>query len=291
MHDLSQGFISEQKRRLQLDKITIHDLEIYAHHGVLQEETVLGQKFLVSIELWLDTQKAGKTDNLQNSVSYAEVSHFVNQYLQEHTYQLLEAAAEHTAEELLKRFPIEEVTVEIKKPWAPILLPMDTVSVAIHRKWHSAFLSIGSNVGDTEANLNQAVAMLKEHHKIRVIKISDFIVTEPYGGVEQDDFLNGALVIQTLLSPHELLDVIGTIEKALKRERVVHWGPRTIDLDILLYDDLVVNEPDLIIPHIEMHLRDFVLRPLAQIAPQAIHPLLGKNVYQLFWELQSQKLN
>lgn len=271
-----------------MDKIKIQNLEVYAHHGVLQEETVLGQKFLVSIELRLDTRRAGKKDELQYSVSYADVAHFVNKYFQEHTYRLIEAVAEHVAEELLIRFPIEAVTIEVKKPWAPILLPMDTVAVTIDRKWNTSYLSIGSNMGDTKGNLEQAIAMLRENPKIQVVKVSELIVTEPYGGVEQDDFLNGALEIKTLLSPTELLAEIGVIEGALKRERTIHWGPRTIDLDILLYEERVITEPDLKIPHVELHLRDFVLRPLVEIAPQAKHPLLEKTVYQLFLELNAQ---
>lgn len=271
-----------------MDKIKIEDLEIYAHHGVMKEENVLGQKFLLTLELGVDTSLVGKTDELNDSINYAEVAHYVNTYLKEHTYRLIEAAAEHIAEELLLHFPIKEVLVEVKKPWAPILLPLSHVSVAIHRKWHKVCLSIGSNMGDKKENLDKAVALLLANPKIRVEKVSDYLVTEPYGGVEQDDFLNAALVVKTLLTPQELLSVIGEVEKALKRERVIHWGPRTIDLDILLYDDYVVREENLLIPHIEMHKRDFVLRPLVQIAPEAYHPLLQKTVYQLFEELDKQ---
>lgn len=271
-----------------MDKILIKDLEVYAHHGVLKEENVLGQKFLISLALFLDTAKAGKTDDLSYSVSYADVAHFVNQFLQEHTFKLIETAAELVAEEILIHFPVKEVHVKVKKPWAPILLPMDTVAVCIERKWHTVCLSIGSNMGDTKKNLEQAVHMLSEDPKIHVTKVSKFITTKPYGGVEQDDFLNGAVVMETLLSPRELLQKIGMIEQELKRERLIHWGPRTIDLDILLYDQEVVQEPDLIIPHVEMHLRDFVLRPLVEIAPEAKHPLLQKTVYQLFHDLNSK---
>lgn len=269
-----------------MDKIRIEDLEIYAHHGVMKEENILGQKFLLTLELGVDTYQAGRSDELSDSINYAEVAHFVNAYLKEHTFKLIEAAAEHLAEEILLHFPVNEIVVEVKKPWAPILLPLSHVSVKIHRKWHTVCLSIGSNMGDTKANLDQAVALLEKEPKIKVTKISDYLITKPYGGVEQDDFLNAALVLKTLLTPPELLEVIGKIEQSLKRERIVHWGPRTIDLDILLYDDLVVREENLTIPHIEMHKRDFVLRPLVEIAPEATHPLLKKTVYQMFTDLE-----
>ena len=126
-----------------------------------------------------------------------------------------------------------------------------------------------------------AISMLDKHPLCRVTKVSDFLVTAPYGGVEQDDFLNGALALRTLLTPEELLEELHTIEQEAHRERLVHWGPRTLDLDILLYDDLVMDSETLHIPHIEMHKRDFVLIPLSQIAPFVRHPRLGMTVEEL----------
>ena len=108
--------------------------------------------------------------------------------------------------------------------------------------------------------------------------VSDFIVTAPYGGVEQDDFLNGAMRIRTLLTPFELLDRLHEIEAEADRKRVIRWGPQTLDpgLILLLYDDEILDTPQLHIPHIEMHKRDFVLKPLAQIAPWVRHPIYKK---------------
>lgn len=270
-----------------MDKIRIKNLEVFANHGVFPEENKLGQKFLVSAELYTDTRKAGKTDDLKDSIHYGEVCHQIKGFLQQHTYKLLERAAEQLCAELLISTPgLERIQLEIKKPWAPIGLSLETVSVEIQRGWHCAYIALGSNMGDKEGYLNQAVQELKKASGCRVERVSDFLVTAPYGNVEQDDFLNGCLLLRTLLSPQELLVLLHEIEQKADRKRDVRWGPRTLDLDILLYDDQIVDSEDLRIPHIEMHKRDFVLKPLAQIAPYAFHPLLGKTAEQLLEELE-----
>lgn len=272
-----------------MDKITIKELEVFANHGVFPEENVLGQKFVISAILYTGTRKAGITDELSFSVHYGEVSHFIQKYLTQHTWKLLESAAEHLVQALLLEFPlIEKIDLEIQKPWAPIGLPLNTVSVDISRSWHTAYVALGSNMGDKKAYLDLAVQRLNEREDCQVKAVSDYLTTAPYGGVEQDDFLNGALELRTLLEPEELLSVLHEIEQEANRVRVIHWGPRTLDLDILLYDDLVMDTPTLHIPHIEMHLRDFVLVPMAQIAPWKRHPLKGKTVEEMLRDLKKE---
>ena len=270
----------------QYDEIRIQNLEVFANHGVFQEETNLGQKFLFSLTMYTDTRKAGKSDCLEESIHYGEVSQFITDYTRKHTRKLIEAAAEDLATALLLHYPLlKGVTLELKKPWAPVGLPLETVSVKISRFWHRAYIALGSNLGDKKAYLDQAIKALKQHKECRVQRVSSYLVTEPYGGVEQDDFLNACLSLDTLLSPEELLDLLHEIEQAAHRERLIHWGPRTLDLDILLYDNEVLETEDLIIPHVEMHKRDFVLKPLAEIAPNKRHPILGKTIGELAAQL------
>lgn len=270
-----------------MDQIVIKGLEIFAKHGVLAEENALGQKFVISATLYCDTRKAGMSDDLNDSVNYAEVCQWITRQTQSQVFSLLERLAEFLARGILLQFPlVRKVTLEIEKPWAPIQLPLDTVSVKITRAWNTAYLSIGSNMGDKEQNLRRAISMLEEDKETRVEQAASFLVTDPVGEVEQDDFLNSALEIMTLRSPQELLALIGEIETALKRERLIHWGPRTIDLDIILYNEEIVSSKELTIPHKEMAKRMFVLEPMCEIAPYAMHPVLHKSMLTLKEELE-----
>lgn len=270
-----------------MDQIIISDLQVYAHHGVYQQETEKGQNFLVSVTLETDTRAAGMTDDLGLSTNYGVVCRFLNAFLTEHTFKLLETAAERTAEALLLQFPrVRAVDLEIKKPEAPIPLPFGMVSVKIWRGWRRAYIACGSNIGDRKGHLDAAVAALREDRQCRVIRVSDWIATTPYGGVAQADYLNGVIAIDTLYPPEVLLSRLQEIERAEARERKERWGPRTLDLDILLYEGVVMEEVKLTIPHRDMKNRDFVLRPLAQIAPYERHPVLGRSILELLEEVE-----
>lgn len=272
---------------MKLDKIKIEDLEVFANHGVFPEENVLGQKFLVSAVLYTDIRKAGLTDDLTESIHYGEASAFITKYLKSHTFKLLERIAEGLAEEMLVQIPgLQKVEIEIKKPWAPIGLPLKTVSVTIEREWHTAYIALGSNMGDSRRLLEDAVKSLNEVKHTKVEKVSTFITTPPYGVTDQPDFLNGCLKLSTLLYPEELLKELNRIEKEAGRERIIHWGPRTLDLDIIFYDDLILETDTLCIPHVEMHKREFVLEPLQEIAPYKRHPVYGKTVREMLEDLR-----
>ncbi|MBI5212770.1 MAG: 2-amino-4-hydroxy-6-hydroxymethyldihydropteridine diphosphokinase [Nitrospirae bacterium] len=142
------------------------------------------------------------------------------------------------------------------------------------------YIGIGSNIGNRRANCAKAIEELKSKG-ITVEKISSMHETEPWGLKEQPKFINMAVEAETSMSPEELLSVLKCVEKNMGREDAVKWGPRIIDLDILFYDDVVINMEHLQIPHPLLHKRDFVLLPLSEIAPDKLHPVLKKTVIQL----------
>ncbi len=147
----------------------------------------------------------------------------------------------------------------------------------------TAYIGLGSNLGDKKANCRKAIALLAKNN--RVVRASSLYCTEPVGFAEQDDFVNAVVELETSLSPKALLDQCLAIEKELGRVRTIHWGPRTIDVDILFYGDVIIDAPELIIPHPQLHTRRFVLAPLCELAPQAVHPKLRKTAAELLLDL------
>ncbi len=147
-----------------------------------------------------------------------------------------------------------------------------------------AYIAIGSNMGDKITACRQAIELLKKSGQVK--RVSSFFCTEPVGHTDQEDFINAVVELETDLSPLALLAACHVVEDALGRSRLVHWGPRTIDLDILLYGDEVIDTAELSVPHPLMATRRFVLVPLCEIAPKAVHPTSLKSVDQLLRELQ-----
>ena len=150
-----------------------------------------------------------------------------------------------------------------------------------------AYIALGSNLGDKEKNLRRALLLLTQQG-VEVVRVSSFLSTEPYGVTDQPQFLNAVACVRTNLAPLALLDVLLATELAMGRVRLRHWGERNIDLDLLLYEDVVLDTPRLRLPHPDMQNRDFVLLPLAEIAPELKHPTLQKTIYELKKDLMNR---
>ena len=149
-----------------------------------------------------------------------------------------------------------------------------------------AYIALGSNLGDKEKNLRRALLLLTQQG-VEIVRVSSFLSTEPYGVTDQPQFLNAVACVRTSLTPLALLDVLLATELAMGRVRLRHWGERNIDLDLLLYEDVVLDTKRLRLPHPDMQNRDFVLLPLAEIAPELKHPTLQKTI----WELKENLMN
>lgn len=147
-----------------------------------------------------------------------------------------------------------------------------------------AYIALGSNLGDKEENLNQALKLLLENG-LQIEAVSSFFETAPYGVTDQPEFINAVVCVQTNLAPETLLKLLLDTELKMGRVRLRHWGERNIDLDLLLYDDLCYHSEKLVLPHPDMQNRLFVLQPLAEIAAAKIHPVYKKSIQTLLKSL------
>lgn len=269
-----------------MDKIKISNLIIFAKHGVFQEEKNLGQKFLLDIELRLDCQKAGLTGDLNKSVHYGFLANQVTEVFTKTICDLIESAGEEVASFILKTYPqVKSLSLRVKKPWAPVGLPLDTVYVELERERKRAFIGIGSNMGDSLEIIKRAEELIESPY-VKIIKSSSLITTKAWGLENQADFKNKVIEIESFLNPEELLDHLQKIEIELGRERKIHWGPRTIDLDILFIEDMKIYTDRLIVPHPYVHERAFVLESLNEIAPFYTHPILNKQIRELYTKVK-----
>lgn len=268
------------------DRINIKGLKLYAYHGCLEEERQKGQEFTLDITLYLNLTPAGITDNLERTVNYSEACQVAQEVFTKYAYNLIETAAEEVAAALLIKYSlVDKVTVEVFKPHAPIPLDFENVSVFIERKRHTAYIAVGSNLGESEATIAKARELFLKVEGNEILTESSLIVTKPYGVTDQPDFTNGMWKVSTLLPPYDLLKKLNEIEHRLGRVRLIHWGPRTIDLDIIYYDNLVIDSEKLTVPHIDMANREFVLKPLLEVDPYVRHPISGLRAQEMLDKL------
>lgn len=269
-----------------MDKIHIKDLEIIGFHGAIPEEKVLGQKFVLSFELDVDLRQAGKNDDLTKTVHYGELAQKVEEEFTKTSYDLIEKAAEEICEFVLLNYPlVKKVKLLLKKPWAPTRKHVEYVAVEIERKWNKVYIAAGSNLGDKEETLKEAIYIIDKRKDCVVTKVSNFYTTDPVGYEDQDQFVNCVFEINTLQTPSELMDTLLEVEKDFKRERIIRWGPRTLDLDIIFYNDIISYDEHILIPHPRAHERQFVMKSMCDINPYYVHPIYRKRVMDISSEL------
>ena len=258
------------------DHILINDLKVNALIGVLDHERLAPQPLRIDVDIEVDLAEAGHTDDLTRTVHYGEVAVALADLARSTEYLLLERLAERMTEVVLGFPLVRAVDLTLTKLQPPIAENIHSTAVRLRREHrpeatgrpHTAIIALGSNLGDRESNLRFALSRLGDS----VTKVSQVFETDPVGGPDgQGAYLNMAAEVRTALDPFALLRWLHRIEADAGRERLVHWGPRTLDLDLLFYDRITVtgtSPGDLTVPHPRFAERRFVLAPLSEIAPE-----------------------
>ena len=257
------------------DSIELLGVRAKGYHGVFPEERREGQDFVVDVIMTTDLSRAGASDDLADTVSYAEIAADVVARIEGEPLDLIEALGERIAADVLHRPEIAEVEVVVHKPQAPVGVPFGDVRVRLHRTRSSAVtIALGSNLGDSTGTLGEAVEALREH--VEIAAVSRSYVTAPVGGPEQPDYVNAVVTGTTRLTPWALLDALHDIEAGHGRTREVRWGPRTLDLDIITFgttggpDEARLDRDLLTLPHPRAHERAFVLVPWLDADAEAV---------------------
>lgn len=253
------------------DEIILQGVSARGFHGVLDHEKRDGQTFVVDVTLSLDLSRAGSTDDLRATVNYAEVASAIVARITGPSFDLIERLAEVIADDVLSFALVDTVEVVVHKPEAPVGHPFTDVRVHITRsKGPRAVIALGSNLGDRGQTLARAVDALRALPGFTVAAVSPLVETDPVGGPEQPPYLNAVVVGHSQLGPEELLVELHRIENDHGRTREVHWGARTLDLDLVQFgtpgasDEVVSDDPQLTLPHPRAGERSFVLVPWTQ---------------------------
>ncbi len=261
--------------------VFIRGLEFSACHGVHGFEKTSPQRFVFDCDMRFDLSAAAESDDVADTVNYSEACNVIAEIVNGNTYNLIEKLAYECAANLIDKFSLSGVKVVVYKPEAPVKHKFENVGVCVELKRQEVYLSLGSSMGDRKKYLDIALEKLNAVRGISVKKVSSYIETEPYGGVAQNQFLNCAAKIETYLAPHVLLKKLNSIESECGRERKTHWADRTLDIDIVFYGREIICDDELVVPHREYQKRDFVLKPLKEIAPDFVCPLTGKRISEI----------
>jgi dihydroneopterin aldolase/2-amino-4-hydroxy-6-hydroxymethyldihydropteridine diphosphokinase len=263
------------------DQIVLKGISAKGHHGVLDFEKRDGQTFVVDVTMHIDLAPAGTSDDLADTVNYAEVAGDVVALIEGDSLDLIEALASRIADRVLARPLVEAVEVVVHKPEAPVGHPFTDVRVRVTRERPSqVVIAMGSNIGDSIETLHDAAISL--YGLIDIVEVSPVVETDPVGGPDQPAYLNAVVTGTTHLAPASLLAGLHDIERAHGRTREVRWGPRTLDLDLVQYGDpvfdtdIVMDSPTLTLPHPRAHERGFVLIPWLQADSEAVLRVSGQ---------------
>lgn len=280
------GVVLDRRGRA-LDQIELTGVRAFGRHGVLAEERSRGQEFVVDVVLHLDTTRAAAGDELARTVDYGELAVAVADAVRRDPVDLIETLAARIAGVCLAAGPVRAADVTVHKPSAPISESFGDVAVAIRRVRVDPLdappgvpvpvvLALGSNLpspaGDRAATLRAAVAELRLEAGLTVTAVSPWVETAPVGGPPQPDYLNCVVLADTSLAPRDLLLAAHAIENRFERRREVRWGPRTLDIDVIAYGDLLSDDAQLLLPHPRAAERAFVLAPWLMADPKAELP-------------------
>lgn len=265
-----------------MGKVIVKKLKIDTCHGVNDFEKRKPQRFEFFAEVGCDFYEAAKNDDVAQTINYSTVCKIITAVATQNVFNLIETLAGRCAQAILENFPkADYVKMRVEKPQAPLKVRFKTVAAEVELKRTTAYLSLGSSMGDKKAYLDFAVKELAATRGITVKKVSSFIESAPYGGVAHNTFLNACVEVETYLPPRALLSEIHRIEAAGERSRNLRWDDRTLDIDIIFYGREVVCEDGLTIPHADYMNRSFVIEPLREIAPDFICPLAGTMIKNL----------
>lgn len=255
-----------------MDRIEINGLRVMSVIGVLQHEREAAQPLQIDLSLHVDLRDAGRSDELADTAHYGLVAERAAALARESKDLLLERLADRIAEETLTFDRVDAVDVKVTKLRPPIPEDLDSTAVTVFRRRvdeegfgeHEAIVALGSNLGERAEFLRRAVEQLGD-----VVRRSQVFETAPVGGPDgQSAYLNMVVAVRTSLDPFAFLRRCQRVEAMANRQRIVHWGPRTLDVDLLFYDDVTITSPELTVPHPRWAERRFVLAPLSEVSPE-----------------------
>ncbi|GGL42813.1 2-amino-4-hydroxy-6-hydroxymethyldihydropteridine diphosphokinase [Phycicoccus endophyticus] len=264
------------------DRVVLRGVRGRGHHGVFEHERREGQEFVVDVEAALDLAAAGRTDALVDSVDYGRLGAAVLARIEGEPFDLVERLAEVIAQDVLAHSAVDEVTVTVHKPQAPVGVPFDDVAVRVVRRRAPlpVVLAVGANLpwgqSPPRDTVRSALEALAHHPALHDVRPSALVETDPVGGPEQPRYVNAVVLARTALSPASLLRELHALEAAFDRTREVRWGARTLDLDLVQYgdpatgSDVVSDREHLALPHPRAHERGFVLVPWLDADPGAV---------------------